>query len=58
MSKCKHNIIDSSTFSWWAAWLNNNLSKIVIAPEKWMVNDNDYHAKIPESWIRFKNIGN
>jgi len=54
MSQCKHNIIANSTFSFWAAWLNSNPSKIVIAPEKWMVNDNDYHAKIPESWLRFK----
>lgn len=55
MSQCKHNIIANSTFSWWAAWLNSNPSKIVIAPEKWMVNDNDYHARFPDSWLRFKN---
>ncbi len=53
MSHCKHNVIANSSFSWWAAWLNRNGNKTVIAPVKWFndpaININDL---IPYKWIR------
>jgi hypothetical protein len=51
MSNCRHNIISKSSFSWWAAWLNSNPEKIIIAPEKWY-NNSDSDDIIPPAWIR------
>ena len=55
MSLCDHNIIANSTFSWWGAWLNNNPSKKIIAPNEWFgfglshLNTIDI---IPNNWIK------
>ena len=55
MSACKNNIICNSTFSWWAAWLNSNESKVIMAPDTWFGpayadwNTNDLYC---EGWIK------
>ena len=53
MSYCKHNVIANSSFSWWAAWLNNNENKMVFAPKKWRNDINNTSIDIlPEQWIK------
>ena len=50
MSKCKHNIIANSSFSWWSAWLNNFADKQIIAPQKWLNQSIEPFDLIPNTW--------
>jgi hypothetical protein len=48
MSLCDHNIIANSSYSWWAAFLNQNPNKKIIAPKNW--SNNTTENLIPNKW--------
>jgi hypothetical protein len=54
MSSCDHHIISNSSYSWWAAWLNPNRSKRVIAPKRWFgtaLAHHDISDLLPPEWM-------
>ena len=54
MSLCKYNVIANSTFSWWGAYLNENIGKKICYPSIWFGpkaghNTNDL---FPKDWTK------
>lgn len=54
MKECRHNIIANSSYSWWAAHLNVNTKKNVVAPKNW-IKGIDYQSSdlFPFEWNIF-----
>lgn len=48
MKNCKHIIAANSTFSWWAAWLNEKEDAIKIVPQKPF----GMYKMIPNGWMK------
>lgn len=56
MSRCQHNVVPASSYSWWAAWLNDNPGKqILTTPLKywgWNGAPNwNLSSVVPSEWI-------
>lgn len=50
MAQCKDNILSNSSFSWWGAYLNRHPDKVIIAPNRWMLNNEETLAL--DGWVR------
>ncbi len=56
MYSCKHFIMATSTFSWWAQYLSRNPDKIVISPDRWYADGRESRL-LENSWIKISDIG-
>lgn len=59
LSRCEHQVMANSGFSWWAAWLNPAPEKIVIAPKPWSrygypMGSVDRWEFLPDDWVRME----
>lgn len=53
LSQCKGWFIGSnSTFSWWAAWIGEDMHKIIF-PDKWWTKPNILKNMLPDRWITY-----
>lgn len=59
MKLCNHQVISHSSFSWWAAFLNDSPNRIVVCPSQWTElkyrnSTSRNHIHYPKEWIKLK----
>jgi hypothetical protein len=54
MTVCKGFVIANSTFSWWAAYLRNEINSPVLAPKPWFAGLPEPADLIPAEWKRIR----
>ena len=52
MKNCDHFILSASTYCWWAAYLNNNKNKKIVAPSNWFIPSKPLNDLYPSKWIQ------
>jgi len=60
MSLCRNAVMANSSFSWWGAWLGDNMwhnmaKRIVFAPKRWFNTPMDTRDLIPTRWQTLEN---
>ncbi len=50
MYLCKHFVMSNSSFSWWASYLCDNNSKIIVAPEYWLPENKENKSMYLDNW--------
>lgn len=58
LKNCDHIVMSSSSFSWWASFLNDNIDKKIYIPQNWYnLNNLEYRNKIVnlyyKDWIKY-----
>lgn len=56
MRNCKHFVISNSSFSWWAQFLTENESAVVVAPRPWFADKRECSLYLPH-WHVIDSIG-
>ena len=55
LSRCDHLVIANSTYSWWAAWLDEAPDKVVVAADQWFTHGGAYpdsgREPLPPGWL-------
>ena len=53
MTECQHHIIANSSLSWWGAWLKQDCSGLIYAPNRWISDSSlDLSHLLPANWHR------
>ena len=56
MYSCKHFIMSTSTFCWWAQYLCRNKQKTVISPDHWTNDDKRPSKLLMDEWIKIPSL--
>lgn len=56
MANCKNNIVSTSGYGWWSAYLNQNKEKVVTLPKYWVRDKSQYNPGLAlPGWYEIEN---